>query len=215
MQLYKRLLCSVSISLFNLPTQNSMAENIHPDFNRFVSREEKESCLGQKGTVLWLYGMSGSGKSTIATEVERQLCAQGLYAVVLDGDNLRSGLNSDLGFTDEARNENVRRTAEVAKLFASQGVITLISVITPLRKFRQMARDVVGADFNEVYVKANFETCAERDPKGLYAKVADGKIANFTGKDSGFEEPETAELILETEILSVEESAAKVIALLG
>ena len=105
-----------------------MVENIHPDFERFVSREQKENLLGQKGCVLWLYGMSGSGKSTIATEVEHQLNAQGRFTTVLDGDNLRSGLNGDLGFTDEARHENVRRTAEVAKLFASQGIITLISV---------------------------------------------------------------------------------------
>ena len=191
-----------------------MADNIHPDFDRFVSREEKESCLGQKGIVLWLYGMSGSGKSTIATQVERELCSQGRFSVVLDGDNLRSGLNSDLGFTDEARNENVRRTAEVAKLFASQGVITIISVITPLSKFRAMAREIIGADFHEVYVKADFETCAERDPKGLYAKVAEGKIANFTGKDSGFEEPESVELTLDTRELSPAESAAKILELL-
>lgn len=191
-----------------------MADNIHPDFKRFVSREEKESCLGQKGAVLWLYGMSGSGKSTIATEVERKLCSQGRFSVVLDGDNLRSGLNADLGFTDEARHENVRRTAEVAKLFSSQGVIVLISVITPLRKFREMAREIIGVDFNEIYIKADYETCAQRDPKGLYAKVAAGKVANFTGKDSGFEEPEKAELILDTRTHSPEESAAQILALL-
>lgn len=192
-----------------------MAENIHPDFDRFVSREEKESCLGQKGTVLWLYGMSGSGKSTIATEVERQLCSQDRFSVVLDGDNLRSGLNADLGFTDEARSENVRRTAEVAKLFASQGVITIISVITPLRKFRDRAREIIGEDFHEIYIKADFETCAQRDPKGLYAKVAEGKVSNFTGKDSGFEEPENAELILDTRALSPSESAAQILGLLS
>lgn len=191
-----------------------MAENIHPDFARFVSREQKEALLNQKGVVLWLYGMSGSGKSTIATEVERQLNILDRYTVVLDGDNLRSGLNSDLGFTDEARNENVRRTAEVAKLFASQGVITLISVITPLRKFRQMAREIVGEDFKEIYIKANYETCAQRDPKGLYAKVAEGKVANFTGKDSGFEEPEEADLILDTQTLSPEESASQIVSLI-
>ncbi|MGJ8723001.1 MAG: adenylyl-sulfate kinase [Roseibacillus sp.] len=191
-----------------------MVENIHPDFDRFVSREEKESCLGQKGAVLWLYGMSGSGKSTIATQVERQLCSQGRFSVVLDGDNLRSGLNNDLGFTEEARHENVRRTAEVAKLFASQGVITLVSVITPLRKFREIAREIIGEDFNEIYIKADYETCAKRDPKGLYAKVAEGKVANFTGKDSGFEEPEKAELILDTQTNNPKESAAQILALL-
>ena len=192
-----------------------MADNIHPDFERFVSREQKETLLAQKGCVLWLYGMSGSGKSTIATEVEHQLNAQGRLTAVLDGDNLRSGLNADLGFTDEARCENVRRTAEVAKLFASQGVITLISVITPLKKFRQLAREIIGSDFHEIYIQADFETCAQRDPKGLYAKVAEGKVANFTGKDSGFEEPDQAELILNTQTLSPEESAAKIIALVS
>lgn len=192
-----------------------MADNIHPDFERFVSREQKETLLAQKGCVLWLYGMSGSGKSTIATEVEHQLHAQGRLTAVLDGDNLRSGLNADLGFTDEARCENVRRTAEVAKLFASQGVITLISVITPLKKFRQLAREIIGSDFHEIYIKADYETCAQRDPKGLYAKVAEGKVANFTGKDSGFEEPDQAELILNTQTLSPEESAAKIIALVS
>ncbi|MDQ8188849.1 adenylyl-sulfate kinase [Roseibacillus persicicus] len=192
-----------------------MKKNVHPDFERFVSRSAKEKLLGQNGIVLWLYGMSGSGKSTIATEVEKQLAAQGCFTVVLDGDNLRSGLNADLGFTDEARNENVRRTAEVAKLFASQGVITLISVITPLRRFREMAREIVGEDFHEIYVKADFETCAQRDPKGLYAKVADGKVANFTGKDSGFEEPEEAELILDTQKLSPTQSATEVLSLIS
>ena len=187
-----------------------MAENIHPDFERFVSRELKETLLGQKGIVLWLYGMSGSGKSTIATEVEKQLSSQGRFVVVLDGDNLRSGLNSDLGFTDEARNENVRRTAEVAKLLASQGVVTLISVITPLKQFRDMAREIIGDDFREIYIKADFETCAARDPKGLYKKVAEGKVANFTGKDSDFEVPapdNSAVLTIDSTLKSVEESA--------
>ena len=158
--------------------------------------------------------MSGSGKSTIATEVERQLNARGRFTTVLDGDNLRSGLNADLGFTDEARNENVRRTAEVAKLFASQGIITLISVITPLKKFRSLAREIIGPDFHEIYIKADYETCAQRDPKGLYAKVAEGKVANFTGKDSGFEEPDEAELILDTTQFSPQESAEEILSLL-
>ncbi len=191
-----------------------MAENIHPNFERFVSREQKESLLDQKGCVLWLYGMSGSGKSTIATEVEHQLRDRGRFTTVLDGDNLRKGLNSDLGFTDDARSENVRRTAEVAKLFASQGIITLVSVITPLKKFRTLSREIIGLDFKEIYIKADFEVCAQRDPKGLYAKVAAGEIANFTGKDSDFEEPEKAELILDTTQLSPQQSAEKILSLL-
>lgn len=191
-----------------------MAENIHPDFERFVSRSAKESLLRQKGIVLWLYGMSGSGKSTIATEVEKRLTAQGRFTVVLDGDNLRSGLNADLSFTVEARSENVRRTAEVAKLFASQGIVTLVSVITPLKRFRSFARKTVGDDFNEVYIKADFSTCAQRDPKGLYAKVAEGRIADFTGKDSGFEEPDPdeVELILDTMTTSVSDCVSRIMA---
>lgn len=188
-----------------------MAENIHPDFDRFVDRSVKEANLKQKGVVLWLYGMSGSGKSTIATELEKQLFVAGKFAAVLDGDNLRSGLNADLGFSDEARRENVRRTAEVAKLFASQGVITIVSVITPLKIFREQARKIIGADFYEVYIKADFEICAQRDPKGLYAKVAQGKISNFTGKDSSFEEPEGADLMLDTRQLQASESARQII----
>ncbi|MDP0490305.1 MAG: adenylyl-sulfate kinase [Verrucomicrobiota bacterium JB023] len=191
-----------------------MKENIHPDFERFVSRQSKEELLGQKGVVLWMYGLSGSGKSTIATQVEKSLRAQNRLTVVLDGDNLRSGLNSDLGFTDEDRNENVRRTAEVAKIFANQGLITIVSVITPLRRFRDLARNVIGADFREVYVHANFETCAQRDPKGLYQKVASGKVASFTGKDSGFEQPESCDLFLDTEQQSVDDSAQAVIQLI-
>lgn len=192
-----------------------MASNIHPNFERFVSREAKEAKLRQKGCVLWLYGMSGSGKSTIATEVESELTKQGRFVVVLDGDNLRSGLNSDLGFSDEARNENVRRTAEVAKIFAAQGIVTIVSVITPLRKFRALAGDIIGSDFHEIYVKASYEACAARDPKGLYAKVAAGKVGNFTGKDSLFEEPDSPELVLDTQDLTPQESALRILALLG
>lgn len=185
------------------------AENIHPEFHRFLKREDKEQLLGQRGVVLWMYGLSGSGKSTIANAVERRLFEEGRFTVILDGDNLRSGLNGNLGFSDEDRRENVRRNAEVAKLFARQGVITLVSVITPRRALRDLAREVVGEDFVEVHVKANFETCARRDPKGLYAKAQRGEVTQFTGKDSGFEEPEKAEVVLDTEARSVEESAAR------
>jgi len=184
------------------------AENIHPEFHRFLTREDKEQLLGQRGVVLWMYGLSGSGKSTIANAVERRLFEEGRFTVILDGDNLRSGLNGNLGFSDEDRSENVRRNAEVAKLFAQQGVLTLVSVITPRRALRDLAREVVGEDFVEVYVKADFATCARRDPKGLYAKAERGEVKQFTGKDSGFEEPEKAEVVLDTEVHSVEESAA-------
>ncbi|MFV0338948.1 MAG: adenylyl-sulfate kinase [Chthoniobacterales bacterium] len=184
-----------------------MMENIHPEFARFLQRSDKEALLKQKGVVIWLYGLSGSGKSTIANLVERRLHEQGRFTIILDGDNLRSGLNKNLGFSDEDRAENVRRSAEVAKLFASQGIITLVSVITPQENFRKQAREIVGEDFFEVYVKASYETCATRDPKGLYQKAADGKLASFTGKSSSFEEPQNPDLVLDTEAKSPEENA--------
>ena len=182
--------------------------NIHPETRRFLDRAAKEDLLRQKGVVLWLYGLSGSGKSTIANEVERVLHGEGRMTVILDGDNLRTGLNSNLGFSDEDRTENVRRVAETAKLLAGQGIIVLVSVITPLRRQRAAAREIIGPDFHEIYVKADFDTCAERDPKGLYAKAKEGKIGQFTGKDSGFEEPEDPALLLDTQARSVDQCAA-------
>jgi adenylylsulfate kinase len=182
--------------------------NIHPETRRFLDRAAKEELLRQKGVVLWLYGLSGSGKSTIANEVERVLHGEGRMTVILDGDNLRTGLNSNLGFADDDRTENVRRVAETAKLLAGQGIIVLVSVITPLRRHRAAAREIIGPDFHEIYVKADFNTCAERDPKGLYAKAKEGKIGQFTGKDSGFEEPEDPALLLDTPARSIDQCAA-------
>ena len=182
--------------------------HIHPETHRFLDRAAKEKLLGQRGTVLWLFGLSGSGKSTIADEAERILHAEGRMTVILDGDNLRTGLNKNLGFSDDDRTENVRRVAETAKLLAGQGVIVFVSVITPLRSHRAMARDIIGADFHEIYVKADFATCAARDPKGLYAKAERGDVRQFTGRDSGFEEPGDAALVLDTGTRSVEQCAA-------
>ena len=182
--------------------------NIHPETRRFLDRAAKEELLRQKGIVLWLYGLSGSGKSTIANEAERTLHGEGRMTVILDGDNLRTGLNGNLGFSDEDRTENVRRVAETAKLLAGQGIIVFVSVITPLRRHRAAAKEIIGPDFHEIYVKADFETCAARDPKGLYAKAKEGKIGQFTGKDSGFEEPEDPALLLDTQARSVDQCAA-------
>lgn len=187
-----------------------MSENIHTQFHRFVSPDEKETLLGQKGIVLWMYGLSGSGKSTIAAAVERSLHEEGRFVVILDGDNFRDGINSDLGFSDEDRRENVRRVAEVAKMFASQGIVVLVSVITPKRALREQARVILGGLFHEIYIKASYETCAARDPKGLYAKVAAGEIKQFTGKDSGFEEPDHAEVVIDTESVEPGEAAAQI-----
>lgn len=182
--------------------------NIYPETRRFLNRAAKEELLGQKGIVLWLYGLSGSGKSTIANEAERALHGEGRMTVILDGDNLRTGLNSNLGFSDDDRTENVRRVAETAKLLAGQGMIVFVSVITPLRRQRSLAGEIIGPDFHEVYVKADFATCAGRDPKGLYAKAKEGKISQFTGQDSGFEEPGAAALVLDTQARSVAQCAA-------
>lgn len=181
---------------------HSMADNIYPEFARMLDRASKEKLLGQRGFVIWLYGLSGSGKSTVANALERRLHAEGLLTQILDGDNIRSGLNRNLGFSDEDRAENIRRIAEVAKLYVHTGIITLASFITPARALRQLARETIGAeDFIEVYVRASFDACAARDPKGLYAKVAAGQVAQFTGKDSSFEEPVHGEdtFVLDTE----------------
>lgn len=190
-------------------------ENIHPQFHRFVPPAEKEKLLGQKGAVLWMYGLSGSGKSTIAAALERDLHEAGRFVVILDGDNFRNGLNADLGFSDEDRAENVRRVAEVAKMFASQGVIVVVGVITPRAALRDLARHIVGPQFLEIYIHASYETCASRDPKGLYAKVAAGKIAQFTGKDSGFEEPARPDLLIDTEALEPAAAVEKIRSLLS
>lgn len=186
--------------------------NIHPEHGRFLDRAAKEKLLGQRGIVLWLYGLSGSGKSTIVNEAERLLHARGRMTAILDGDNLRAGLNSNLGFSDDDRTENVRRVAETAKILAGQGVIVFVSVITPLRRHRELARGIVGPDFHEIHVKADFATCAARDPKGLYAKAGRGAIGRFTGKDSAFEEPDGAVLVLDTQNRSVEQCAADLLA---
>ena len=184
-----------------------MTENIHPISHRLLSREDRERALGQRSFVVWLCGLSGSGKSTLAIALERRLHADGKHVYVLDGDNMRNGLNKGLGFSDEDRRENIRRIAEVSKLFADAGLIAINSFITPTAELRALARSVIGKDrLLEVYVKASFETCQQRDVKGLYAKVAQGLVPNFTGKDSGFEEPMDSDLVIDTEKQSIEES---------
>ena len=190
--------------------------NIHTEFHRFLNREDKEKLLNQRGIVVWMCGLSGSGKSTIANAAERVLHEQGRMTAILDGDNLRSGLNANLGFSDDDRLENIRRFAEVAKLFVEQGIVTFVSAITPKGELRDMARGILGEDFFEVYVKASYEACEERDVKGLYAKAAKGEIKDFTGKQSGFEPPENPDLVIDTEATSIEEAASALLqAVLG
>jgi len=180
-----------------------------------IDKEAREKKLGQKGMVVWFTGLSASGKSTIAVEVEKKLFKKGYSVYRLDGDNMRFGLNKDLGFSEADREENIRRIGETAALFADAGLITLASFISPYQAGRAAARKAAGEDnFIEVYVKADLETCAKRDPKGLYAKAKNGEIANFTGISAPYEEPENAELVVDTDKLSLAESVKKVMKLI-
>jgi len=162
--------------------------------------------------VLWFTGLSGAGKSTIANLVEKKLAARGRHTFLLDGDNVRLGLNRDLGFTDTDRIENIRRIGEVAKLMTDAGLIVLTAFISPFRAERQMVRDIIGADrFHEIFVDTSLEEAERRDAKGLYAKARAGEIKNFTGIDSPYEPPEQADLVLDTLTLSAEQAADRVI----
>ncbi len=186
--------------------------NIHPEHHRFLKRHDKETLLKQKGLAIWMCGLSGSGKSTIANAAERVLHQQGHFTIILDGDNVRSGLNSNLGFSDDDRLENIRRIAELTKILVENGVIVFISAITPRGELRDLARGIVGEqNLFEVFVNASYEACEKRDVKGLYAKAARGEIEHFTGKDGSFEPPASPDLTLETETLSIEDAAIELI----
>ena len=181
-----------------------------------VGKKERETFLKQKGVVLWFTGLSGSGKSTIANEVAYKLHSIGHLSYVLDGDNIRHGLNKDLGFSPEARKENIRRISEVANLFADAGLIAITAFISPYRVDRNFCRELVGKGrFIEIFTKASLETCEKRDPKGMYKKARKGIIKDFTGIDAPYEAPENPELILDTDKETVEESAEKVLKKLG
>lgn len=180
--------------------------DIHPEFHRFLHRSDKETLLGQRGLVIWMCGLSGSGKSTIANAAERVLHKQGRFTVILDGDNLRTGLNANLGFSDIDRLENIRRIAETARILVSQGIITFVSAITPRGELRDLARGLLGDDLFEIYIKASYEACEKRDVKGLYAKAARGEIQHFTGKDGSFEPPSNPDLVLDTETTTIEDA---------
>jgi len=177
-----------------------------------ITKVDREKRNGHKGVVVWLTGLSGSGKSTIATELQRKLFEMGCNVYILDGDNIRHGLNKDLGFSPEDREENIRRIGEVAKLFADAGFIAITSFISPYKKDRERARKLLeDGEFIEIYVKAPLEVCEKRDPKGLYKKARRGEIKEFTGISAPYEEPENPEIILETDKLSVEESVDTII----
>ncbi|MCA9059677.1 MAG: adenylyl-sulfate kinase [Planctomycetaceae bacterium] len=180
-----------------------------------VSRDQRQALNGHKGAVLWFTGLSGCGKSTIANTVDHMLHERGVHTFVLDGDNIRMGLNKNLGFSPEDRTENIRRIGEVAKLFADAATIVSTAFISPYREDRDSVRALLPAgDFIEIYVNASLETCEGRDPKGLYKKARAGQIKGFTGIDAPYEEPASAELVLDSDNKGIDELAGEVIAYL-
>ena len=193
----------------------TMKHNVYPIFDKMMTRADKEQLLNQRGLMVWFTGLSGSGKSTIAIALERELHRRGLLCRILDGDNIRSGINNNLGFSEEDRVENIRRIAEVGKLFVDTGIITLAACISPNNALRQMAAEIIGKeDFIEVYVSTPIEVCEQRDVKGLYARARRGEIKDFTGVSAPFEAPEHTDLSLDTSVLTLEESVGKLIELI-
>ncbi len=191
------------------------ATNIYPIFDRMLTRADKETLLKQHSVMIWFTGLSGSGKSTLAIALERELQNRGLLCRILDGDNIRSGINNNLGFSAEDRVENIRRIAEIGKLFVDTGIITIAAFISPNNDLREMASNIIGKEnFMEIYVSTPIEECERRDVKGLYAKARKGEIKNFTGISAPFEEPQHPDLAIDTSRLSVEESVRELLNLI-
>lgn len=189
--------------------------NIYPIFDRMMTRADKENLLGQHSVMIWFTGLSGSGKSTIAIALERELHSRGIMCRILDGDNIRSGINNNLGFTAEDRMENIRRIAEISKLFVDTGIVTIAAFISPDAAMRKLACDIIGReDFIEIYVNTPLEVCEERDVKGLYAKARKGDIKNFTGISAPFEAPAHPDLCLDTSALSLKECVDRLLDLI-
>ena len=181
-----------------------------------LSRHDKEQLLGQKGVMLWFTGLSGSGKSTVAIALERELQKRGLLCRILDGDNIRTGINANLGFSTDDRRENIRRVAEVAKLFVDTGIITIAAFVSPTEDLRNLAQHIIGKDdFKEIFISTPIEECERRDVKGLYARARRGEVKNFTGISAPFEAPQHPALSLDTSKLSLEESVAQLLQLLN
>ena len=177
-----------------------------------MSREEKEKLLGQRGIMIWMTGLSGSGKSTIALGVERELHRRGILCRILDGDNIRTGINQDLGFSEEDRRENIRRIAEVGKLFIETGIVTIACFVSPTNELRQLARDIIGKDdFREVYISTPLSECERRDAKGLYARARRGEVKDFTGISAPFEAPAHPDLNLDTSRMTLKEEVEAVV----
>lgn len=181
--------------------------NIYPIFEQMLQRSDREQLLRQKSVMIWFTGLSGSGKSTLAIALERELYKRGFLTRILDGDNIRSGINNNLGFSEADRTENIRRIAEVSKLFVDCGIVTIAAFISPTRAIRQMAREIIGKDdFLEVYVSTPLKECEKRDVKGLYKKARKGEIRDFTGISAPFEAPLHPFLEIDTSCHSLEES---------
>ncbi len=186
--------------------------NIFPVHDEILGRRDKEELLQQKGKVIWLTGLSGAGKTTVAKLLEEELFSRGYLTQVLDGDNIRSGINNNLGFSEADRYENIRRISEVSRLFVNCGVIAINCFISPTEEIRNMARKLIGKDdFIEIYINAPLEVCEQRDTKGLYARARRGEIKDFTGITSPFETPENIDIEVRTDLLSVEESVKNIL----
>ena len=186
---------------------NTTSENIFPVFDKIISKEKKEKLLNQKGKVLWLTGLSGSGKTTIALQLEKELYKLGFLVQILDGDNIRAGINNNLSFSEGDRTENIRRIAEVSKLFLNCGIITINCFVSPTIKMRQIAKKIIGKEnYYQIFIDADLETCEKRDVKGLYKKARNGEIKNFTGIDSQYERPNNPSLEVNTSQLSIDQS---------
>ena len=188
---------------------------IYPIFDKMLSREDKEHLLRQQGVMIWMTGLSGSGKSTVAIGVERELHKRGILCRILDGDNIRAGINSNLGFSPEDRRENIRRIAEIGKLFVQTGIVTIACFVSPTKELREMVRDIIGPDdFREVYIATPLEECERRDVKGLYARARRGEVKEFTGISAPFEAPEHPDLSLDTSRMTLEEEVEAVVGLI-
>ena len=185
----------------------SLNDNIYPIFNQIISKREKEKRLKQNAKCIWLTGLSGSGKTTIALQLEKELIRLGFLVQILDGDNIRAGINNNLSFSEADRAENIRRISEVSKLFLNCGVITINCFVSPTKKMRQNAKKIIGKEnYYEIFINADLETCEKRDVKGLYKKARSGEIKNFTGIDAEYEKPNNPSLEVDTSQLSLDQS---------
>jgi adenylylsulfate kinase len=184
-----------------------MAKNIYPVFDRIYDRKVKEEILRQSAKVIWFTGLSGSGKTTLASNLEKELFFRRFFCQVLDGDNIRSGINNNLGFSREDRLENIRRISEVTKLLVNTGIITICSFISPTEEIRQMAKNIIGEkDFIEVFLNTPLEVCEQRDTKGLYKKARSGEIKDFTGISSPFEAPKNPDIEIDTSVTPIKDA---------